>query len=88
MEIHQAYKTFHGVRQATLAMERTELEVWNTVLKHIDDDECDPLYVSGVMARHFLQWTARRAYSLHEEVQALTEGREAYKALFNSRYNT
>lgn len=32
----------------TQVMDRTELEGWNTVMKHIDDER-DPLYASGVM---------------------------------------
>lgn len=88
MEAYRSRKTLRGVRQLTLAMERTELERWTRVMKHTHDTKCDNAYLSGAMAMHYLQWIARRTYSLREEVQALSEGRDGYEALFNSRYTT
>lgn len=87
MEEYRSRKTLRGVRQATLALERLEFEGWLRVKEHIDNDSCGTSYVEGVMGRHYLQWTAWHTYSLHEEVQALSEGRDAYDALFNSRYS-
>lgn len=86
MEAHRQRPRFHGVRQATLTLQRVELEGYEAAMKHIEEYGCDNSYMSGVMTRHFLQWSARRVYALHEEVQALSSGRDAYNKLYDSRY--
>ncbi|KAF7976361.1 hypothetical protein HWV62_6915 [Athelia sp. TMB] len=65
-----------------------EVEVWNQV-QHWREGAggLDEGGVHSIMANHFLQWTARRAKSLHEELEALKGGRDIYVSLMNSRLN-
>lgn len=88
MEVHRQKPRFRGVRQATLTLERAAIEGYEAVTKLIEEYGCDSSYTSGLMTRHFLQWSARRVYDLHEEIQALTSGRDSYEKLYNSRYCT
>ncbi|KAF7977560.1 hypothetical protein HWV62_3358 [Athelia sp. TMB] len=88
MEGYRSRKTIRGVHQATLALERQVFEGWARAKEQTTGAACGTSHLEGLMGKHYLQWTARWTYSLHEEVQALAKGREAYETLFNSRFNT
>lgn len=87
MEDYRSRKNLKGARQTILAMEKGEIDKYNSVLKHTEENgESDMLYVGGAMAKVYLLWSARRAHTLHEEVEALNTGKDTYENLYHSRY--
>lgn len=88
MDVYRSCQSLKGARQAILAKLKGEMNRYNGALKHIEDNgEPDMLHMGGVMAKVFLLWSARRAHTLYEEIEALNTGRDAYEKLYHSRYS-
>lgn len=68
---------------------KAEMEIWDAVFEYIEgeeDIEGGDNVLCDAMAKHFLQWCARRAKALHEELEALIRGRDPYNQLVCSVY--
>lgn len=68
---------------------KTEMDLWSNGQQWLEKD--GGLADGGVcftMANHFIQWSARRAKALHEELEALSGGMETYRTIMESRRKT
>lgn len=80
-------KPVHALRSSLSALFKAQMMLWEQVLEQVEGDVCPgERGESGAMAYHHLQWSARRAMALHEELEAVAVGMDAYIKLFNSRY--
>lgn len=88
MEAYRSHKSLKEARQAILAMEKREIDKYNSVFKDVEGyGESDMLCVDAAMTKVYLLWSARRAHTFHEEIEALNTGRDAYEKLYHSRYS-
>lgn len=80
-------KPVRALRSSLLALFGAQIMLWEQVLEQVEGDICPgEREESSAMAYHYLQWSARRAMALHEELEAVAVGMDAYIKLFNSRY--
>lgn len=68
-----------------------EMELWSKALEYVEGEgEIDSIggALHITMSKHFLQWSARRVKTLHSELEALIQGKNSYKQLVQSVYDT
>lgn len=64
-----------------------EMETWRRVQGWVESDGHSlGQGVHFFMADHYMQWVARRAKALYDELEALMAGRNAHNTLINSRH--
>lgn len=78
-----------ALRSSLSALFEAQMMLWEQALEQVGGGIYpNERETSGAMARHYLQWSARRAMALHEELEAVAVGMDAYTKLFNSRYQS
>ncbi|KAF7977847.1 hypothetical protein HWV62_2603, partial [Athelia sp. TMB] len=75
----------HALRKTLSSLLRVEMNIWEESKRWIEENNhIEHTEVCYIMANHYLQWSARRARSLHEEQTVLGQGVEAYINFINS----
>lgn len=75
-----------ALKQLVSDLLKAEMETWERLQQWLEiDGDLGGKGVCFVMTEHFIQWSARRAKALHEELDTLRGGRDAYISLMQLR---
>ncbi|KAF7976984.1 hypothetical protein HWV62_5071 [Athelia sp. TMB] len=75
-----------AVKRMISGLLKAEMKEWDRGQQWLEKEgEFNNGDVCMTMANHFVQWSARRAKALHEQLEALGEGIETYYTLMHTR---
>lgn len=80
--------TLREVKRTVSRLFDEEMGTWGRVRELVEKEEhsLEQSDASSSMAVHYIQWVARRAKALYDELGALRVGMDAYNDLINSRH--
>lgn len=78
--------SMRALRKLITELLKQEMDVWDKARRWKErDEDPDESGVCFVMANHYIQWSARRAKALHEDLEALRGGKDTYILCVTSR---